>query len=187
MKNILLTLMLFGLTVQSKSQTASVEQSTYGIETGFLGIWAQNEYKLGNKVALRTELGFDSGIWGGSHYREAGFLLTPVITLDPRLYYNLNRRDRKSKNINGNSGNFFSIKTSYHPDWFVVSNYDNLEIISDISIVPTWGIRRQSGDHFIYETGIGLGYRYIFDEEARNSIMETKVALNVHLRMGYRF
>ncbi len=44
--------------------------------------------------------------------------MTPVITAEPRWYYNLNKRVSKSKNIEGNSGNFISLKTSYHPDWF---------------------------------------------------------------------
>jgi hypothetical protein len=68
--------------------------------------------------------------------------MTPVITAEPRWYYNLNKRVNKSKRIDGNNGNFISLKTSYHPDWFVISNYDNINIISDISLVPTWGIRR---------------------------------------------
>lgn len=142
MKRILFTIALCGMTLIAKSQTASVEKSTYGIQTGFLGIWAHNESKLTNSIALRTEIGFDSGIWGGDFYDGTGFLMTPVITLEPRLYYNLNKRVKKSRRIDGNSGNFISLKTSYHPDWFVISNTDNVSVISDISIVPTWGIRR---------------------------------------------
>lgn len=82
-KNILL-LMFYGLTVLAKAQTASVEQSTYGIQTGILGIWAHNEAKLSNKIALRAEIGLDAGFWGGSFYPENGYLMTPVIRLEPR-------------------------------------------------------------------------------------------------------
>ena len=73
MKRILLTLVFCGLTLIAKSQNASVEQSTYGIQTGFLGIWAHNETKLSNSIALRSEIGFDSGIWGGDFYNGTGF------------------------------------------------------------------------------------------------------------------
>jgi ABC-type spermidine/putrescine transport system permease subunit II len=115
-----------------------------------------------------------------------GFLLAPVITLEPRWYYNLNKRESKSKRIDGNSGNFLSIKTSYHPDWFIISNEVNINLIRDISIVPTWGIRRNIGKYFNYETVIGFGYvKYLEDE---NTIFETSdVAVNLHLRIGYRF
>jgi hypothetical protein len=179
--------MFCGMTLIVKSQNASVEKSTYGIQTGFLGIWLHNETKLSNSIALRSEIGFDSGIWGGDFYDGTGFLLTPVITLEPRLYYNLNKREEKSRRIEGNSGNFISLKTSYHPDWFVISNTDNVSVISDISIIPTWGIRRNIGKHFTYETGFGIGYRYTFAKQAGFLDNKSEVDVNLHLRIGYRF
>src|SRR5690606_7369286 len=187
MKKLFLTLTFFGIIFTAKSQTTSVEKSTFGIQTGFLGIWVHNESKLSNQIALRSELGFDSGIWGGDFYDKTGFLLTPVITLEPRWYYNLNKRESKSKRVDGNSGNFISLKTSYHPDWFEISNYDNISIVSDISIIPTWGIRRNIGKHFNYETGIGIGYRYIFAKQAGYLENESEAAINLHLRIGYKF
>lgn len=187
MKRILFTMALCGMTLIAKPQTASVEKSTYGIQTGFLGIWAHQESKLTNLIALRTEIGFDSEIWGGSFYDGTGFLMTPVITLEPRLYYNLNKRVKKSRRIDGNSGNFISLKTSYHPDWFVISNTENVIVISSISIIPTWGIRRNIGKHFTYETGIGIGYRYAYAKQAGFLENESEGTVNIHLRIGYRF
>ncbi len=188
MRKILLTLTFCGLTLIAKSQIASVEQSTFGIQTGFLGIWAHNEKKLSNQIALRSELGFDTGVWGDDSNDGIGFLLAPVITLEPRWYYNLIKREIKSRRIDGNSGNFISLKTSYHPDWFVLSDYDNVSIISNISIVPTWGIRRNIGYHFTYETGIGIGYvYYYYAKDLRYLENESKATANLHLRIGYRF
>ena len=187
MKKLFLALAFCGLINEVTGQSASVEKSTFGIQTGYLGIWGYNEAKLTNKIVLRSEIGFDSGIWGGDFYDKTGFLLTPVLTLEPRWYYNLEKRKNNSKRIDGNSGNFISLKTSYHPDWFVISNYDNINIVSDISIIPTWGIRRNIGNHFNYETGIGLGYRYIFAKQAGYLQNESEVALNIHLRIGYKF
>ena len=70
MKKTLLTLTLCGLTFFGKSQDASVEKSSFGIQTGVLGIWAYNEAKLSNSIALRTEIGFDFGIWETTFYDE---------------------------------------------------------------------------------------------------------------------
>ncbi|MCL5247654.1 hypothetical protein M4I21_17690 [Cellulophaga sp. 20_2_10] len=187
MIKILLTLLFCGFALIAKSQTPSVAQSTYGIQTGTLGIWAHKETKLSNSIALRTEIGMDAGIWGGSFYSENGYLITPVIRLEPRWYYNLNKRLAKSKNISGNSGNFLTLQTSYNPNWFVISNYDNVEVADQISIIPTWGIKRNFGSHFTYETGIGIGYRYIFAKSVGYLENEDEVALNLHLRVGYRF
>tara|TARA_B110000879_G_C10910742_1_gene408190 strand:- start:53 stop:616 length:564 start_codon:yes stop_codon:yes gene_type:complete len=187
MKRTLLTIILCGLTFIAKSQNASVEESTNGIQTGILGVWFHNETKLSEQIALRSELGLDSGIFGGSFYNGVGFLMTPVITLEPRWYYNLDKRVSKSRNISGNSGNFVSVKTSYNPDWFVISNYDNLRVVNQISIIPTWGIKRNIGNHFTYETGIGIGYRYYFAKSAGYLENEGEAAVNLHLRIGYRF
>jgi len=79
------------------------------------------------------------------------------------------------------------LKTSYHPDWFVISNYKDVNIITDISFVPTWGVRRNIGTHFNYETGFGIGYRYFFAKNAGYYSNESDVAANLHVRIGYVF
>ncbi len=187
MKRITLVLIFIGFALMSKSQNASVEKSTFGIQTGFLGIWAHNESKLSNQIALRSEIGFNGGIWGGSLYDKTGFVAAPVVTLEPRWYYNLNKRKTNDKTIDGNSGNFFSLNTSYHPNWFVISNYDNIKIASNISIIPTWGIKRNIGSHFTYEAGFGIGYLYYFAKNVGYSENKGEVGVNLHLRIGYRF
>jgi hypothetical protein len=192
MKSILkvsLSLILCGLTLFAKSQNASVEKSTFGIQTGVLGIWAYNEAKLSNAIALRTELGFDFGIWESTYYDDydSPFLLTPVIVVEPRFYYNLKKRSENSKRIDGNSGNFIALKMGYHPDWFVLFNPDNAPVVSDFSIIPTLGIRRNLGEHFNYEAGIGAGYSHTFAKRAGYSENKSELELNMHLRIGYRF
>jgi len=71
----------------------------------------------------------------------------------------------------------------------VISNYSNINIISDISIIPTWGIKRNIGNHFNYEAGFGVGYHYIFAENAGyiGNSNKGEVDINLHLRIGYRF
>ncbi len=152
-----------------------------------MGVWVHNEYGLSNQIALRSEIGLDAGFFGGGFYDTNGFIMAPVFRLEPRWYYNLDKRVRKNRRIDGNSGNFISLKTSYRPDWFVISNVDGLRLVSDVSFIPTWGIRRNVGNHFTYETGIGLGYVYYVAKRAGFLENEGDVALNLHLRFGYRF
>lgn len=188
MKKILLVLTLCGLTFSAMSQNSAVEKSIFGVQTGVLGLWVHNESKIGNQIALRSEVGLDAGIFGGSRYYDGtGFLLIPTITLEPRWYYNLGKRASKSRNTAGNGGNFVSLKTSFLPDWFVISNYDNIRVINLITMVPTWGIKRNIGNHFNYEVGFGIGYRYSFAKSAGYLENEGDAAANLHLRIGYRF
>lgn len=187
MRKILIVLILCGIVITSKGQDYSLEKSTYGIQTGILGVWVHGEHKLTKSVSLRSEIGFDSGLFGGSFYDKTGFFFTPNLSMEPRWYYNLGRRIAKSKNISNNSGNFIGLKFTYNPDWFMISNYDNLKIINQISIIPKWGIRRVYWNHFSFETGIGIGYRYIFAKSAGYLENVSETAIDLHLRIGYTF
>jgi hypothetical protein len=165
-------------------KTPSVEKSIFAIETGLLGIWINNESRLSENFTLRSELGLDAGIFGGGIQNKSGFILTPVVTLEPRYYYNLEKRFNNAKKIKNNSANFITLSVKYQPDLFVISNDDNINVISNISFIPKWGIRRSLSDHFYFETGIGFGYRY-FLEKVENEKGEG--ALDLHLRIGYNF
>ncbi|MDO6389198.1 hypothetical protein Q4E40_03595 [Pontibacter sp. BT731] len=109
-----------------------------------------------------------------------------MFILEPKLYYNLDQRSLKSKDISGNSGNFFSLRTTYFPDWFVISNYDNINVLNQISVIPTWGIRRNIGAHFNYETGVGFGYKHVFTKSGY-SYNTGQPVFDLRLRIGYRF
>lgn len=174
----------FSNSVCSKSKCRKINLRS---SNRFLGVWVHREVKLSNEIALRAEVGMDLGLWGGDFYPKSGYLLAPVIRLEPRWYYNLDKRVSKSRSISGNAGNFLALQTSYHPNWFTISNYDNVEVVNQVSIIPTWGIKRNIGKYFNYETGIGIGYAYYFAKSAGYLENEGYAAVNLNLRIGYRF
>ena len=189
MKHVLLIVLISCLYIngfsQEKVQSASVESSVFGIQTGIAGLWVHGEFKLTNKFALRAELGLDLGIWENNYTNETGIGLIPVITLEPRFYYNLNKRLNKGKRIDGNSGNFIALKTSYNSDLFFIASNEDLNLETDFMIIPTWGIRRSLGKHFNYEAGFGLGYIHYREEYYSDN--KSDVAVNIHARIGYKF
>ena len=99
MKKLLFAIILSGITLVAQSQTkdVSVEKSINGIQIGVLGIWLHNETKLTRKLALRSEIGLDAGIFDGTLYTKTGYIFAPIITLEPKWYYNLLKRASKSK------------------------------------------------------------------------------------------
>ena len=113
--------------------------------------------------------------------------MTPVFTVEPRWYYNLQKRNLKSKSTKNNSGNFIGIKTSFNPDWFVISNYEGIKIGNQVSVIPKWGIRRNLGSHFNFEAGFGIGYRYYFKQSIEYYDDETGPTADLHLRIGFQF
>ncbi|MBP4140060.1 hypothetical protein [Flavobacterium geliluteum] len=177
-KIITLLLIVFQFTYAQKT---GVEQSIFNVQTGFLGVWVNNEYRLSNEIVLRSEIGLDSGLRECNDCFIDYTFLTPVITLEPRWYYNIKKRNSENRGTN-NSANFLALGINYHPDWFVISNEENISVSNQISIIPKWGIRRNIGNSdFNYEAGIGIGYKYYLDESISG------IAGDLHLRIGYTF
>lgn len=182
---LLVTVNQFGFS--QEKQKASVEKSIFGIQTGILGIWVNNESRISNEIALRSEIGYSVGLFGGDFYPKTGYLMVPAIRVEPRWYYNLDKRESKSRKTNHNSGNFLTLQTTFYPNVLIVSNYENVKIINQISFIPTWGIKRTVGNHFTYETGIGLGHTHYFAKNSGYEKDNSSAALNLHLRIGYSF
>ena len=160
---------------------SSIEKSIVGLQVGPLAAFVYYEKGLNDEVALRFEAGQDNALLGGFSSAEI-VILSPVISLEPRWYYNLDERKLSSRSISGNSGNFLSLKTNYHPNWFT-------DITDQVSIVPTWGIRREFWRDFDFELGIGTGYKYRFfkNELEKGGASNGEIAYNGHLRIGYNF
>lgn len=193
----ILGLLVLGLSLNVNCQTLGVEKTFYGIQTGLAGIWINNETRLSSSLALNSEIGIEHDFFVGDQYDGAGFILQPVLTLEPRYYYNIFKRHSDGKKTSKNSANYLSLKTSYHPDWFVVNLDDKITKTADLAIIPTWGMKRQIGDNFTYETAVGLGYRIVylkpnyFNGNAQNvddvSTNRNQYIPYLHLRIGYIF
>lgn len=174
---------------QDNQQEPSVEKSLFNIQTGLVGAWVSYEARLSNRWALRTEVGLD--LWYYETYqltkKDEGVLLTPSINIEPRWYYNLNKRADKGKHIENNSANFLTVAFRYYPDLFIIGGPDNLYVPDQISIIPKWGIRRAiAKSNFNYELGIGVGPIFYFKEE---SVVRSQsdVIVDLHARIGYTF
>jgi hypothetical protein len=155
---------------------------------GYLGGWVHHEVRLADKLSLRAEVGLDMMFFGGLFFAEdVSHVIGPVIALEPRWYYSFNRRARKSKRIDNNIGSFVTLRASHHSNLFAISNLNDVEIVPDLSFVPTWGIRRVIGKHLALEAGLGIGYRYFFEKSVGFKENSSEVDANLHLRIGYNF
>lgn len=173
MKKLKLTIILCLLTLFSFSQENNVKKNTNGIQIGLYGLWAYNEVKIVNNTVLRSEIGTDLGF--GKNF----FIANPTIAIEPKWYYNINKRHRNNKNITNNSANFISLQTKYYFD--NITNRDSYNRYNQDKILKstiTWGIRRNISNTFNYEAGIGIGGLRDFGEGIND------IAINVHLRIG---
>lgn len=162
-----------------------VEKSVFSIQAGPIGVWVNNEFRLSHSFVLRTELGYSAQLlWGTG--QEEGFLMTPVFTIEPRWYYNFQKRKSKAKRIDGNSGNYLSLQSDFYPTWGMFSTFGHPVINPVLALIPMWGMRRNISRHFNYELGVGLGYVHYFPDKYGYG-EQNDLVLNLFLRIGYRF
>ena len=168
----------FSTSAVGQSAEAGAVERVYGAQIGFLGAWGYAELPVGRSVVARLEAGLNAG-----YYRSNDmFTGAPVISAGPRWYYNLGKRAAKEKRIAGNAANFLSLPIAYHPGWFTLSNVEGTYTDKGMTILPTWGIRRNLGKHLNFEAGVGFGYSlrwFRFDNR------RSRGALWIPLRIGF--
>lgn len=163
-------------------EKARVEKSVTGIQIGLFGVEIYNEAKLSDAFSLRSQVALYPSIWGGDLYNKTGFALAPAISVSPKYYYNLQKRSDAGKNISSNSGNYFAASLEYVPNWFVISNVKGIEVNEMISLIPTWGLRRNFAKNFNYEFKAGLGIGKILLKG-----YTTQVVPELSFKIGYDF
>jgi hypothetical protein len=182
-KKITFLLLISTIYCHGQDQVASVEKSVFGVHTGLVGFWANHELRLSNRWALRTELGSELYVVTSSN-GDTESLLVPVISSEPKWYYNLNKRYRKGRNIKGNSGNAFSLKLQYNPH-FILAGEDFVRKPNHLSFLAKWGIRRVYWTHFTFETGLAIGPTFYLAND--NLYKKSETFLDLNLRIGYTF
>jgi hypothetical protein len=170
------------LNLKAQESSPGLEKNIYNIEIGAVGFWLNNELKLSDEIALRTEVGLYTEIVKG-----IGFFMAPEITIEPRWYYNIKKRVFKKLDTRNNSANFLTIKTSFRSGIFEISNYDQNRAENSFAIIPKWGIRRNISKSFNYELGAGIGYIHFINQKYFKTYDNNGIAIDLHVRIGYNF
>lgn len=174
-----------------RAQEVSVEKSIWGAQILMLPLSVYNESKLTNEIALRSELSWGFSWSGGGYYDSSGrWEVIPYLVVEPRYYYNLNRRLEKGKRIDGNSGNYLSLYTCIQPG--IGFKSDNARIDPGVFVIPMYGLKRNIGKRFNFELAYGIGYGWIYEEYTyfngeTHRETDSGVLLNFRLAIGYMF
>ncbi len=167
------------------SQQASVEKQIFEAQIGLFGVWGHYEHSVQRTTSVRYEIGLDNGWFLDSD--NTVFYLAPALSVEPRFYYNFDKRISRSKRIKNNSGNYLSMFVRFHPNWFIISNKKLAEVVPDISIIPSWGLKRCIGENFNFELTAGLGGRYYFAKNNGYTSNYWEMDWNFTVRFGYTF
>lgn len=182
MKKLSLALLMISFSMMNAQENSVNKNSFFGIQAGLFGFNSYNETLLSKEFALRSEIDFEASIWGGDLYSKTGFALAPELSVSPKWYYNLSKRENSGKNTSYNAANYISARVGFTPDWFVISNVDGIVVNPMLSVVPTWGFRRNFARDFNYEFQIGLGIGKIM-----KSGYDIQAVPNLSFRIGYDF
>lgn len=175
-----------------------VDETIGSVQLGVLGAWCNYEIRLAKNWALRSEIGYEAPIFATITANNRGLvspsrypLFLPVLSLEPRWYYNSAKRQGNSKNTFHNSGNYVALSTRYYPEFLAYSPREFDQVDGGFFIVPSWGIRRNINYRWNVEIGLGIGIDLteIRRNETANGGTEDfeDFLLNLHLRIGYKF
>jgi hypothetical protein len=151
------------------------------------------EIRLSDKFSLEVagKLNFaiyssnSTGGTGSPRLPKLYFFPLPVIHVEPKWNYNINKRLVKGKTVSGFSSNFISLFTSYK-----VKVSDNT--FHNLVIGPTWGIQRKLGKVGYFKFNAGLAYTHVFDSSIRvqyiqQSLIGIPVGPIVDIQIGIIF
>lgn len=155
--SILALALLFSQTLLAQSSTESLEKHLTSVDVGLLGAWINHERQIGEQLSINAQLGFDGGFYGGTG--DFNYLFVPSISVEPRFYYNFNKRVSKGKRTMNNSANYLTIATTFFPKLIEITNDRNngREIITRATFIPKWGTRRSISNRFKFDFAVGYG------------------------------
>lgn len=142
-------------------------ESLHSIKLGIDGLQYSYEQTLGKQFTLNFEVG------GSVGFSSEKVFFTPTLQIEPRLYYNVDKRFQEGR-FSNNSAGFFCLTSGI----YLNSIFDKEEE-SSFFIVPKWGFRSSLSDHFIFEMMLGGGI-LLNDKGA-------KFLPGINLRLGYVF
>ena len=162
--------------------TYAQDQDTYNTEKvwriNFLNPGMELELPTGDYSTFSTGIGVGYGgsypdlTWGGSGFV---YIIAPFLDLQQKWFYNINKRIRKERTVDNNSGNFFSLRLVSRGN----SIADNVYRTSDFDFAfgPTWGIQRKYGEsfHLLFD----VGPQYYMDTEGNGNIFPIMFQLNL--------
>ena len=154
----IIVLTFLGITLFSNAQEKQKLKDLFNAEAGLIGVWINYEKTLNDKFTLNTELGYAGGVLKGTDNRSIDYIFTTIFSLEPRYYYNFNKRLEKSKNVTNNAANYFTTEFYYVPNWLTKSNRLDASVEPNFGIIPKWGVRRNLVQNLNFDFAIGIGY-----------------------------
>ncbi len=172
--SLLAAILILGLNVHAQVRT----QSNHSVSANILGLEYSYEQSLGGSWTIIGRVGAEPIVTSSVLTKNKVEVTTkakPAITIEPRFYTSLQRRDRLGKNTTNNRANFIMLQlTGAH----MLRDVDPFEC----KAILAYGLRR-GGEHWFVEPTFGAGYH----SSAGNNMRGGDILPHVQFRFGYSF
>ncbi len=172
---------VFCVAAQDEWQDTPRVEGNHSVSINIVGLHYAYECPLGKNVSIIGRAGLNGGSGLYAVFAGAPFELhvMPEIDIEPRFYYNLDRRARHDRSTSKNTASFISLKMKY----FVPYELTQLDISSSwgsLLIAPTWGFRHVWSRHWMLEATAGVDFYF-------TSARCFDFLPSINLRLGYVF
>lgn len=134
-------------------------------------------FSAGSSYSFGKLLGLDMNADSGLSFTTKDYhLITGDLAVEPRFYYNLQKRHRNGKRTLGNSGGYLSVNCGYS---FPIAITNGWKAASIFTITPYWGFRRV-WRHFQFDLAGGVAY-------AGSTNGTSSIVPTLRIGLGYRF
>ncbi|MBY0478684.1 MAG: hypothetical protein K2Q24_13640 [Chitinophagaceae bacterium] len=158
MIKIILVLIVSGLLHTANAQTPPPKtklSSFIKSDLGLQGIGFTYEHGMGKHFSTDGSLGVGGGYNIAEGFIEYQFLKPALhFSVNPKFYYNLEKRINKGKSAKYNSGNYFGARLKYNLPLYNRTDIIRTSILTNIH----WGIQRAIGHHWTLNSLFGIGY-----------------------------
>lgn len=169
--------LLLSASAFSQDNGTVLKKDIISADIGLLSFWLKYERHLDGLFTLKSELGLGFGFEKGTNIDGTNYFFTPIVSVEPRYYYNFNRRVERGKKTSYNASNYFAFTASYFFKPYVIINVPYVEYQSRASLIPKWGIKRTIGRRLNFEFAFGVGVSF--------SKAKTYADYGLDLRFGY--
>ncbi|MCL2098156.1 MAG: hypothetical protein FWH23_05285 [Bacteroidales bacterium] len=183
MKKFFLIIAIHLIVTLANAQTETV--SNHSVSLHLISTTYNYEHPLSKKMTITGSVGLAIPYWAW-HISSNGwaYAINPVLGLEPRFYYNMDKRNSKGKNTNYNSANYLSLDCYY---MFKSVANKNTSRLSGMIISPNWGIRRVYNGRWLLDFSLGIwcfqgSAEYFLGSESRFSW-----APRINLKFGVVF
>ncbi len=141
------------------------------------------ERKIAEEFTFEAGIDFSFDMYydDASVFDDNALVVNPTIHLEPRYYYNLERRYRRGKNVSNNSASYIGIYSELTLNPLIEENNGYFPVYDRFKIGPAWGLQRNLGRRGYWNFNLASGL--VIDQDGHASY-QAFARLTVGIRLN---